>query len=58
MTPHSPLRDALLARRRELIARLAAGADATGVADGGLVSLLAETHAALEALRDDEAGEG
>ena len=56
MTDLSPLKAALLARRRELIDRLAAGTDAAGFADAGLVKMLAETHAALDALRAEEAG--
>jgi hypothetical protein len=55
MTDLTALKKALMARRRELIARLAAGVDATGFADAGTVKMLAETHTALEAIESDEA---
>jgi hypothetical protein len=55
MTETVALKTVLLARRRELIGRLAAGVDVTGFADGGLVCLLASTQTAIEALRADEA---
>ena len=57
MTDLTALKAALLARRRQLIDRLAASTDATGFPDAGLVSLLAETHLALAALQAEEAGE-
>ncbi len=55
MTGAATLRNALLARRRQLINRLAAGADVTGFADAGLVKMLAETQTAIAALQADDA---
>ena len=51
MTALTPLRDALHTRRRDLVDRLAASVRATGFPDAGLVRMLAETHAALEAIQ-------